>query len=359
MSYPTWTRWGRHVHGSQDASALLCQDYDQSGHCGDDQSASAVSDCILICLQHFGYFGTWAFLVSPHLPHSDSPWQPGEHLLEDPFGSVVKGAWSWRLCSSIWSLWGQITWSFVLQQLWLNHKAPIISAVASEIEHGVHSRCNCRHEWFRTSNPLTCATAQRGEWNLQTISKIFKNLTRFSKTLQACGTFYGVIWSLMFDWLLRVSCAFISGKEIALFEFYSANRLWRYTHTHTKLSLALRACEVQCETEKRFAMFQALSKRSGVNSPIKLVRARNHCSQAGYKHDGINTPCCNAQLLLSNAVIINKSSSHLHIVVHTLFCEELSAVGEVGVMLQHKPWHFLWIQLEVVLWSLSCCEFKL
>ena len=109
------------------------------------------------------------------------------------------------------------------------------------------------------------------------------------------------------------------------------------THTHTKLSLALRACEVQCETEKRFAMFQALSKRFGVNSPIKLVRARNHCSQAGYKHDGINTPCCNAQLLLSNAVIINKSSSHLHIVVHTLFCEELSAVGEVGVMLQHKP----------------------
>ena len=140
--YPTWTR-GRHIHGSQDASALLCQDYDQSGRSGDDRSALA--NCVLICLQnvcnrHFEHYlhhsAAWASLVSlPHLPHPDSPWQPGEHLLEDPFGSVIKRAWSWRPCSSIWSLWGQITWSFALQQLCLNHKVSIISAAASESEH--------------------------------------------------------------------------------------------------------------------------------------------------------------------------------------------------------------------------------
>ena len=177
---PTWTRRGRHIHGSQDASALLCQDYDQSGHRGDDHQQFQIA-LWFVCniLQHFA---TWASLVS--LPHPDAPWQPGEHLLEDPFDSVVTRAWSWRPCSSIWSLWGQITWSFALQHVttivFESQRADHISSCkwnwACPWDCRGHSRCNCRHEWFRNSNPLTCATAQRGEWNLLTSANYFQDL---------------------------------------------------------------------------------------------------------------------------------------------------------------------------------------
>ena len=59
---PTWTRRGRHIHGSQDASALLCQDYDQSGHRGDDHQQFQIA-LWFVCniLQHFATFCNLGF----------------------------------------------------------------------------------------------------------------------------------------------------------------------------------------------------------------------------------------------------------------------------------------------------------
>ena len=128
---PTWTRRGRHIHGSQDASALLCQDYDQSGHRGDDHQQFQIALWFVCNILQLGLL-SFLFLILMHPDNQENiswkiPSIQSSTELDPDVLAAQYDRYEVRLLDPLRYN--------MLQQLCLNHKAPIISAVASEIEH--------------------------------------------------------------------------------------------------------------------------------------------------------------------------------------------------------------------------------